>query len=460
MNARMQNQTKARHAGSAPLQTWVAPRTGEQDASSLTRAGSAAPALMSHLEHSFGNVPVHAASVQAKTEASYDEDVPEDDQVKIEQAPKPAATHAATPAPPTEGSGRPLPAPVQAQMSTAFHTRFSDVRIHEGPEAAAIGAIAYTHGNDIHFAPGRYDPSSPAGRYLLGHELTHVVQQRAGRVSLPQANGAAVVHDCRLESEADDLGAKAARGEPAWVQNAASTGPGAPGAIQCASISWNAANYSAVATGGSSTTVEDPFAISYKASQDAAKSVWNLDVNSISGGATIEVHTGGSTDPIANPPTTEADAKTAVTVMKGYYARGSRGAWHTEAASKSHELHHYKEWKCSAEHYWPDTETALKKLNTPTASAASEADAITAMRAGAAGADAKMKAFRDKAHDYWFTLEDNASSRPYAAGQLTLNTAVQSVQTLAGTKGWTVEAGIDTPSDANPCYKPWLPYAP
>ena len=66
-------------------------------------------------------------------------------------------------------------------MESALGANFSDVRIHVGPEASAIGAIAFTWGSDIHFAPGQYNPHTPHGQSLLGHELTHVVQQRAGR---------------------------------------------------------------------------------------------------------------------------------------------------------------------------------------------------------------------------------------------------------------------------------------
>ena len=37
-----------------------------------------------------------------------------------------------------------------------------------------------TRGNDIYFRPGVYDPCTPAGLALLGHELTHVGQYRNG----------------------------------------------------------------------------------------------------------------------------------------------------------------------------------------------------------------------------------------------------------------------------------------
>src|SRR5262249_2895 len=38
-------------------------------------------------------------------------------------------------------------------------------------------AEAYTVGQDIVFASGRYSPNTAGGRELLAHELTHVVQQ-------------------------------------------------------------------------------------------------------------------------------------------------------------------------------------------------------------------------------------------------------------------------------------------
>ncbi len=75
------------------------------------------------------------------------------------------------------GSGQQLPAPVRVQMEAAFASDFSQVRIHQGPNASLLGARAYTSGNDIHFAPGAYDPYSRDGQQLLSHELTHVVQQ-------------------------------------------------------------------------------------------------------------------------------------------------------------------------------------------------------------------------------------------------------------------------------------------
>lgn len=117
---------------------------------------------------------------------------------------------------PSSGGGRPLPSPVLQKMESSFGASFDDVRVHEGQQAGALNALAFTHGHEIHFAPGRYQPESIAGQELLGHELAHVVQQREGRVSTPsQAKGLAVVDDGALEREADVQGARAARGEPA-----------------------------------------------------------------------------------------------------------------------------------------------------------------------------------------------------------------------------------------------------
>lgn len=109
-----------------------------------------------------------------------------------------------------KSGGWPLPRDVQAKMEAALGANFSDVRVHVGPEASAIGAIAFTWGSDLHFAPGQYNPHTPHGQFLLGHELAHVVQQRAGRVANPFGSGVAVVQDHALEAEADRLGRMAA----------------------------------------------------------------------------------------------------------------------------------------------------------------------------------------------------------------------------------------------------------
>lgn len=99
-----------------------------------------------------------------------------------------------------------LPPIVKRKMESFFEADLSDVRVHVGPEAPAIGALAFTLGADIYFAPGQYQPDTPDGHELLGHELTHVLQQRDGRVANPFGDGTAVVQDPSLEDEADRMG--------------------------------------------------------------------------------------------------------------------------------------------------------------------------------------------------------------------------------------------------------------
>jgi hypothetical protein len=132
------------------------------------------------------------------------------------------------PVPRASGSGQAMPAQVQAKMEQAFETDFSAVRIHQGPQAASLGARAYTQGTDIHFQPGLYQPESQQGQELLGHELTHVVQQSQGRVqAMVQARGVGINDDDALEREADRMGAAAARGESAGRAAGGASSPAA-----------------------------------------------------------------------------------------------------------------------------------------------------------------------------------------------------------------------------------------
>ncbi|WP_051312899.1 eCIS core domain-containing protein [Sporocytophaga myxococcoides] len=108
-----------------------------------------------------------------------------------------------------------MPALIQKKMESSFGEDFSDVNIHKNSsQSKDLNAYAYTQGNDIHFAPGKYNPESQKGQELLGHELTHVVQQREGRVQpTVQKKGVNINDDEGLEKEADEMGEKAAKGE-------------------------------------------------------------------------------------------------------------------------------------------------------------------------------------------------------------------------------------------------------
>jgi hypothetical protein len=115
---------------------------------------------------------------------------------------------------------RPLADGPRADMEAAFGVDFSDVRIREDGEPSRLGAVAFAEGSDVHFAPGRFDPAGSQGRVVLAHELAHVLQQRAGRVSGAQAAGGGLHQDPALEAEATRLGERAARGDEARVEGA------------------------------------------------------------------------------------------------------------------------------------------------------------------------------------------------------------------------------------------------
>ena len=78
-------------------------------------------------------------------------------------------------------AGSPLEPALQHDMSQRFGHDFSNVRVHSGAAAEQsardVSAHAYTAGHNIVFGAGQYAPETHAGRRLLAHELTHVVQQ-------------------------------------------------------------------------------------------------------------------------------------------------------------------------------------------------------------------------------------------------------------------------------------------
>ncbi len=82
-----------------------------------------------------------------------------------------------------EHGGQSLPKHVAQGMGQQIGADFSNVRIHTDSTAVQmnrdLGAKAFTHGKDIYFNEGNYNPTSTDGKRLLAHELTHTVQQGA-----------------------------------------------------------------------------------------------------------------------------------------------------------------------------------------------------------------------------------------------------------------------------------------
>jgi Domain of unknown function (DUF4157)/L,D-transpeptidase catalytic domain len=86
------------------------------------------------------------------------------------------------------GGGQPLGSDIQRFMRERVGFDFASVRIHADGDAVAsaehIAARAYTHGSDIYFGRGQFQPGSHEGLKLLAHELAHVVQQGRGGASV------------------------------------------------------------------------------------------------------------------------------------------------------------------------------------------------------------------------------------------------------------------------------------
>jgi hypothetical protein len=126
--------------------------------------------------------------------------------------------------------GRPLDPATRGFMEARFGHDFSRVRVHSDEMAAessrAINALGYTVGRDIVFGRGQYAPETPAGRRLIAHELTHVVQQGASSPSAPV-----------VQRQYDDGGDADAVAEREYG------GSGAPKAQTCGRPSWCPAGF-------------------------------------------------------------------------------------------------------------------------------------------------------------------------------------------------------------------------
>lgn len=154
------------------------------------------------------------------------------------------------------GAGQPLSGELKNKAESAFGADFSRVRVHDDNEADALthalGARAFTTGSDIFFRAGLADTTSLAGRELLSHELTHVLQQREGICAEPttvsepgdayevQANRAQRIVAPRLSGSSstavDELTAQrvgGARAGPAIAIREPSLAGSKPASIQC-----------------------------------------------------------------------------------------------------------------------------------------------------------------------------------------------------------------------------------
>jgi hypothetical protein len=120
----------------------------------------------------------------------------------------------------SSSSGTALPETLMRKFESSLGADLSSVRVHTGAEsqlaASAVGAKAYTTGQDIHFGAGHYDPASPAGEHLIAHEVAHTVQQQGAAPARQNKLEVSSPHDA-AEHDADRAADAMVTGAPARV---------------------------------------------------------------------------------------------------------------------------------------------------------------------------------------------------------------------------------------------------
>ncbi len=174
----------------------------------LADPASATPEAILTLQRAYGNRFVQrllakSNSVQREPVGLAGGEVSSELQGRIEQA---------------RGGGQALDSNVGAHIGQALGADFSNVRVHTDSQSdtlnRSLSAKAFTLGSDIFFSQGAYNPGSSSGQALLAHELTHVVQQGAGRVNKAQTKLTVGPAGDKYEEEADEV-ARQVRRAPA-----------------------------------------------------------------------------------------------------------------------------------------------------------------------------------------------------------------------------------------------------
>ncbi len=115
--------------------------------------------------------------------------------------------------------------PLPNEFASAFDVDLSGVMVHFNTGLPdKLGVEAFTEDDDIYLAKDAPDLKSPEGRRLIGHELSHVVQQRKGADEGAEGGGDAA--EAR-EGEAEAAGQDVAAGNKPDVEQGAAE-PGAP----------------------------------------------------------------------------------------------------------------------------------------------------------------------------------------------------------------------------------------
>ena len=108
--------------------------------------------------------------------------------------------------------GEALPGELRRDFEQQLGRDLASVRIHRSPSAAAsadaLGARAYTYGSDIAFAAGEYAPATRTGRWLIAHEVAHVVQQTQPGLPAPRIQRQVRVGTCSGKGPFDCAGTR------------------------------------------------------------------------------------------------------------------------------------------------------------------------------------------------------------------------------------------------------------
>lgn len=124
-----------------------------------------------------------------------------------------------------DSPGMPLDVDTRNFFEPRFGADFSRIRIHHderaGRSARAVNAHAYTLGNHIAFAAGRYAPGTPEGKRLLAHELAHTIQQQGVQARRSDISAERTSGYRRLERDASVAAGAAVADRPAKPLRAA-----------------------------------------------------------------------------------------------------------------------------------------------------------------------------------------------------------------------------------------------
>lgn len=168
-------------------------------------------------------------------QAAYDHLLPriqrqdeEEEEEPLQTRPDRAATNAPRNVSFSRDGGSPMPEHARSFMESRFGTDFSGVKVHTDSSAAqasrSLNAQAFTSGRDVYFNEGKYNPESTAGKGLLAHELTHVVQQRSSPSSQGTSPHASV--GAMKQRDVIQRAAAPAAGERAASEPSADVAPG------------------------------------------------------------------------------------------------------------------------------------------------------------------------------------------------------------------------------------------